>query len=58
MRIGRLPQPAPATDEPEIPFVVRGVADPARLGLIIRRARTGGNITGVSLLGQELAPKV
>jgi putative ABC transport system substrate-binding protein len=44
-----------ATDT--IPIVMAGGGDPVGSGLIESLARPGGNITGVSLLGQELVPK-
>jgi putative ABC transport system substrate-binding protein len=40
-----------------IPIVIAGVGDPMGLGLIQSFARPGGNITGVTGLGLELAPK-
>jgi putative ABC transport system substrate-binding protein len=40
-----------------IPIVFSGVNDPAGQGLIRSFARPGGNITGVTELGLELAPK-
>jgi putative ABC transport system substrate-binding protein len=40
-----------------IPIVVAGAGDPVGSGLVASLARPGGNITGVSLLGQELIPK-
>ena len=41
----------------QIPIVFASVADPVGLGLIQSFARPGGNITGVSDLELELAPK-
>jgi putative ABC transport system substrate-binding protein len=40
-----------------IPIVMAGGGDPVGSGLVASLARPGGNITGVSLLGQELIPK-
>jgi putative ABC transport system substrate-binding protein len=44
-----------ATDT--VPIVMAGGGDPVGSGLIKSLARPGGNITGVSLLGQEIVPK-
>ncbi|MGH7306262.1 MAG: ABC transporter substrate-binding protein [Candidatus Rokuibacteriota bacterium] len=44
-----------ATDT--IPIVMAGGGDPVASGLIRSLARPGGNITGVSLLGEEIVPK-
>ena len=40
-----------------IPIVMAGGGDPVGSGLVASLARPGGNITGVSLLGQEIIPK-
>ena len=40
-----------------IPIVMAGAGDPVGSGLVASLARPGGNITGVSLLGQEIIPK-
>ncbi len=40
-----------------VPIVVAGGGDPVGSGLVASLARPGGNITGVSLLGQEIIPK-
>ena len=44
-----------ATDT--IPIVFAFGSDPIRIGLITSLNRPGGNVTGVTLLGAELAPK-
>jgi putative ABC transport system substrate-binding protein len=44
-----------ATDT--LPIVMAGGGDPVATGLVRSLSRPGGNITGVSLLGQELVPK-
>ncbi len=40
-----------------LPIVAGGVADPVVLGLVSNLARPGGNVTGVSNMSAELAPK-
>jgi putative tryptophan/tyrosine transport system substrate-binding protein len=40
-----------------IPIVFRGGSDPVGEGLVASLARPGGNLTGVSLLANELTPK-
>jgi putative tryptophan/tyrosine transport system substrate-binding protein len=40
-----------------IPIVVAGGADPVRYGLVPSLSRPGGNITGITILINELAPK-
>jgi putative tryptophan/tyrosine transport system substrate-binding protein len=40
-----------------IPIVMSGVGDPVRAGFVTSLSRPGGNITGLSLLNQELWPK-
>jgi putative tryptophan/tyrosine transport system substrate-binding protein len=40
-----------------IPIVMAPVGDPVRIGLVASLAHRGGNITGVSLYGSELAGK-
>jgi putative ABC transport system substrate-binding protein len=40
-----------------IPIVMAGAGDPVGSGLVASLARPGGNVTGVSLLGQEIIPK-
>ena len=40
-----------------IPIVMVGVGDPVRVGLVATLAHPGGNVTGTSSLGPEVAPK-
>jgi len=40
-----------------IPIVMVGVGDPVRVGLVATLAHPGGNVTGTSPLGPEVAPK-
>ena len=40
-----------------VPIVMAGGGDPVATGLVKSLARPGGNITGVSLVGQEFVPK-
>src|SRR5262250_2234454 len=40
-----------------VPIVMAGGGDPVGAGLVHSLARPGGNVTGVSLLGQELMEK-
>ena len=40
-----------------IPIVMANISDPVGLGLVASLARPGGNITGLTTLAQELAPK-
>jgi putative tryptophan/tyrosine transport system substrate-binding protein len=40
-----------------IPIVMVSVGDPVRAGLVASLARPGGNVTGNSFLGPEVAPK-
>lgn len=40
-----------------IPIVMAGAGDPVGTGLVASLPRPGGNITGVSLMGQEIIPK-
>ena len=41
-----------------IPIVVPAMSDPVADGLVASLARPGGNITGLTTLGAELAPKL
>jgi putative tryptophan/tyrosine transport system substrate-binding protein len=40
-----------------IPIVMAGAGDPVGTGLAASLARPGGNVTGVSMMGQEIIPK-
>ncbi len=40
-----------------IPIVMAGAGDPMGTGLVSSLSRPGGNVTGVSMLGQEIIPK-
>jgi putative tryptophan/tyrosine transport system substrate-binding protein len=40
-----------------IPIVMIGIGDPVRAGFVASLAHPGGNITGNTILGPELAPK-
>jgi hypothetical protein len=40
-----------------VPIVFVSGGDPAELGLVASLARSGGNLTGVSILAAELTPK-
>ena len=40
-----------------IPIVSAGTSDPVRIGLIASLARPGGNVTGVTNISMDLAPK-
>ena len=42
---------------PRVPIVMVGVADPVGVGLVANLARPGGNITGITNIGAELAGK-
>jgi putative ABC transport system substrate-binding protein len=41
-----------------IPIVFGTIADPVQIGLVASLSRPGGNMTGVSLLGVEVGPKL
>src|SRR4030095_10664636 len=40
-----------------MPIVISGSGDPVRAGLVTSLARPGGNITGISIVGPEIAAK-
>jgi putative ABC transport system substrate-binding protein len=42
---------------PTLPIVVVGTGDPVESGLVVSLARPGGNMTGISDVAAELAPK-
>jgi putative ABC transport system substrate-binding protein len=42
---------------PTIPIVMIAIGDPIRAGFVASLARPGGNMTGNSILGPEVAPK-
>jgi len=54
---GRNPAKAAQMETAKVPIVFAGGGDPVGFGLIQSFARPGGNITGVSDLDLELAPK-
>src|SRR4029450_6046204 len=41
----------------EIPIVMAGVGDAVRYGLVASLARPGGNVTGITLITQDVAAK-
>jgi putative ABC transport system substrate-binding protein len=55
--IGGTPPALAAKDATATIPIVFGVGDAIELGLITSLARPGGNLTGVSVLGDELTPK-
>jgi putative ABC transport system substrate-binding protein len=54
---GTAPVRALASATRTIPIVMAGAGDPVGTGLVASLARPGGNVTGVSLLGQEIVSK-
>src|SRR6478672_11722125 len=55
--VGTPPALAAKRQTTSIPVIMAPTADPLRLGLAASLARPGGNVTGVSLSGSELARK-
>ena len=55
--VGTPPALAAKRQTTSIPVIMAPAADPLRLGLAASLARPGGNVTGVSLSGSELARK-
>ena len=41
-----------------IPIVFVTISDPVQIGLVASLSRPGGNVTGVTLLSVEIAPKL
>jgi putative ABC transport system substrate-binding protein len=56
--VGTPPALAAKRQTTTIPIVMAPAADPLRLRLVASLARPGGNVTGVSLYGSELARKL
>jgi putative tryptophan/tyrosine transport system substrate-binding protein len=54
---GTLPSQAAQAATRTIPIVMVAVGDPVRAGLVASLAHPGGNITGTSFLGPDVAPK-
>jgi putative tryptophan/tyrosine transport system substrate-binding protein len=55
--LGTPAAPAAKTATTSIPIVFTVGVDPVEVGLVAAMNRTGGNLTGVTLLGVELEPK-
>ena len=55
--VGTPPALAAKRQTTSIPIIMAPAADPMRLGLAASLARPGGNVTGVSLYGSDLARK-
>ena len=54
---GSPPSQAAQAATQTIPIVMIAVGDPVRAGLVASLARPGGNVTGTSFLGPDVAPK-
>jgi putative ABC transport system substrate-binding protein len=54
---GTSPSQAAQAATQTIPIVMLGVGDPVREGLVASLAHPGGNVTGTSFLGPDVAPK-
>jgi putative ABC transport system substrate-binding protein len=54
---GTAPIHALANATRTVPVVMAGAGDPVGTGLVASLARPGGNVTGVSMLGEEIIPK-
>ncbi len=54
---GTPPIRALASTTRTVPIVMAGAGDPVGSGLVASLSRPGGNVTGVSLLGEEIIPK-
>jgi putative ABC transport system substrate-binding protein len=55
--VGTPPALAAKRQTKSIPVIMAPAADPLRLGLVASLARPGGNVTGITLYGSELARK-
>ena len=55
--IGTPPSQAAQAATRTIPIVIVAVGDPVRVGLVASLAHPGGNVTGTSFFGPDLAPK-
>lgn len=57
MVVGTPPGLAAKRQTATIPIILAPAADPLRTGLVTSLAHPGGNVTGISLYGSELARK-